>query len=155
MPVVLPSESVAPGRCVGLQDSAGLGVEDRDRLRGTHLKDGGGVIAGGVQRDGLGAGRGAEIDLGAGGRDDRAITDHPRVGQGLRVGRAGARGRVLAGVVRRERHGLSRGKRRKAQPRRQQAGEQKQTLDQRIISKAFSGHIRFSSLNLWQRLGAP
>ena len=68
-------------RAVGLQDSAGLGVEDRDGLWGAHLKDGGGVIASGVQRDGLGAGRDAEVDLGAGGGDDRAVADDPRVGK--------------------------------------------------------------------------
>ena len=52
-----------------------------DGLWGAHLKDGGGVRAGiGVQRDGLGAGRDAEVDLRAGGSDDRAITGDPRVG---------------------------------------------------------------------------
>ena len=66
------------------------------------------MIAGGVQRDGLGAGRDAEVDLGAGGGDDCAVADDPRVGQGLRVGRAGGRVRVLAGCVGRERYGLPR-----------------------------------------------
>ena len=105
-----------------LQDSAGLGVEDGDGLWRAHLQDGGGVIAKGVERDGLGAGRGAEIDLGAGGGDDCAVTDDPRVGQGRRVVRALRPAQVLAGGVGRELYGLR--ERRNAQPRRQQAGEQ-------------------------------
>jgi len=35
----------------------------------------------GDERDGLGAGRGTKIDLGAGGGDDLAITDDPWVGR--------------------------------------------------------------------------
>jgi hypothetical protein len=71
MPVELPLLLPSGGRFVVLQDSAGLGVENRDGLWGAHLQDGGVcVIASGVQRDGLGAGRGAEVDLGAGGGDD-------------------------------------------------------------------------------------
>ena len=129
-----------------LHDSAGLGVEDGDGLWRAHLQDGGGVRAGfRVQRDGLGAGRGAEVDLGAGGRDDGAVADDPRVRQGRRVVRALHPAQVLAGGVRRERYGLSSGERRKAQPRRQQADERYP----KTISKGFSGHIRFSSfLNL-------
>jgi hypothetical protein len=41
-----------------------------------------------VQRDGLGAGRDAEVDLAAGRGDDLAITDDPRVWHSRRVVRA-------------------------------------------------------------------
>ena len=57
----------------------------------------------GVQRDGLRADPDAEVDLGAGRGDDRAIADDPRA---VRLGTDG---------VRRVRLGLSTGKRREAQ----------------------------------------
>jgi hypothetical protein len=73
----------AAERFVVLQDSAGLGVENGNGLWGAHLKDGGGVRACiRVQGDGLGPGRDAEVDLGAGGGDDLATTDDPRGGKG-------------------------------------------------------------------------
>ena len=68
-----------------LQDSAGQGVEDGDGLWCAHLQDGGGGGWLRVERDGLGAGRDAEVDLGASGGDDCAVTDDPRGGQGRRV----------------------------------------------------------------------
>ena len=58
---------VAERRVVVLQNSAGYGVENSDGLWGAHLKDGGGLIASGVQRDSLGPGPDAQVDLGAGG----------------------------------------------------------------------------------------
>ena len=84
----------------------------------------------GVQRDGLRADPDAEVDLGAGWRDDLAIADDPRA---VRL-RAGDVGRVLLG--------LSSGERRKAQPRRQQAGERTQTVDPRFISRLFRDLFR-------------
>ena len=81
------------------------------------VKNGGSVIASGVERDGLGADPDAEVDLGAGGGDDRAVADDESAV------------RLRAGCVRRERHGLR--ERRNAQRRRQQADEQK--VDPRIF----------------------
>ena len=78
MPVVAAVWIRAPdSRLVGLQDVAGLGIEDLDGFaigpRRAHDQDGGGVIACGVQRDGLGADPDAEVDLGAGGVEDRTV----------------------------------------------------------------------------------
>jgi hypothetical protein len=85
------------------------------------------VLGIGVQRDGLRADPDAEVDLGAGRGDDLAIADDPRAVR-LRADRDV--GRVLLG--------LSKGERRKAQPRRQQAGERTQTVDPRLISRLIS-----------------
>ena len=107
MPVELPL--LVAERFVVLQDSAGLGVENGNGLWGAHLKDGGGVRAGiRVQRDGLGPGRDAEVDLGAGGGDDLAVTDDPGGGQGRRVVRALRPVLVRAYLVGRELYGLRR-----------------------------------------------
>ena len=112
-------------RDVVLQNNAGVGVEHLDGLRRAQGEDGGGVTFEiGVQRDGLRADPDAEVDLGAGWGDDLAIADDPRAV------------RLRAGDVGRIRLGLSSGEPRKAQPRRQQAGERTQTVDPRLISRA-------------------
>ena len=120
-----------------LKDSAGLGVEDSDGLWRAHLQDGGGVIAKGVESDGLGAGGSAEVDLGTRGGNDRAVTDDPRVRQGRRVVRALRPAQVLAWGVRRELYGLAH-ERRNAQPCRQQAGEQVPPVNLKMIARSFS-----------------
>ena len=84
----------------------------------------------GVQRDGLRADPDAEVDLGAGWGDDLATADDPRAV------------RLRAGDVGRVRLGLSTGERRKAQPRRQQAGERTQTVDPRPISRLIRDPFR-------------
>lgn len=84
------------------------------------------MIAGRIERDGLGADADAEIDLSAGRCEDGAITDD--IGAVL----------LRANCVRRKRRRL--GQRRNAEPRRDEAGEQ--TVDMQMIP----GHLAFSLL---------
>src|SRR5208282_4828514 len=131
------------GRAVGLHDLAlgegtvvvdaadGGHAEDRDGLRGAHLKDGRSSVAGGG--------------------DDRSIADDPRVGQGLGVGRARQCILVHAYLVGWKRLGrLSDGELRKTQPDHHgQGGECTQTMDTRptywmLISRRFSWHMHRS-----------
>ncbi len=88
------------------------------------------MIASGVQRDGLGAGRDAEVDLGADRRENCAVADDPGFRQRMRVGGACRRGRVLARRVGWELHGLR--KRRNTQSGRRKSNQQ--TLDPKISS---------------------
>src|SRR5208283_4195280 len=74
----------------------------------------------------------AEVDLGAAGGEDCAVADDESAV------------RLRACLVGRERYGL--GERRNAQPHRQQAGEQPQTVNPRLILKSLSEHGSFSSL---------
>src|SRR6202021_3991288 len=92
------------------------------------------------QRDGLRADLVAEVDLHAGWGEYLAIADDPRAV------------RLRTGDVFRIRYGLACCERRRAQPRRHQAGERTQTLDPglipRVISR-FSGHVSSSSLKFF------
>ena len=124
-------------RAVGLQDSAGLGVENRDNLWATHLQDGGSMrFRIRVERDGLCAGRDAQIDLRSGRGDDLAVTDDPWLGQGRRVVRPIRQVLVRAYLVGREQHRLTQ-KRRNAQPCGQEAGEQMQGVHARTLARGF------------------
>jgi hypothetical protein len=71
-----------------------------------------------------------EVDLGAAGGDDCAVTDDESA-VGLR-----------ARLVGRERYGLSSCYARKTQPHQQQAGERTQKTDPRISPRKFSQYVR-------------
>ena len=123
------------GRFERLQDQAGLGVEDLDGLavgpRRAHDHDGRGAIAEGVDRDRLGADADPEVDLGAGGREDRAVT-----------GDKGAV-RLRANLVGWERYRLTQ-ERRNAERRRHQADEQTRVVHPKTILRSLSRHGLFS-----------